>query len=62
MTTEREMEMAYTVQQEVIAALYEIGDTDLAVRLERCMAARQQRHYGDGWPYSCLRVPVDRDR
>ena len=47
------MEMAYTVQQEVIAALYEIGDTDLAARLERCMAARQQRHYGDGWPYSC---------
>ena len=39
-------------QQEVIAALCEIGDTDLADRLQRCMTARQQRHYGDGWPYS----------
>ena len=29
------------------------GDTDLADRLHRCMTARQQRHYGDGWPYSC---------
>ena len=53
MTTQHEMEMAYDVQQEVIAALYEIGDSDLADRLERCMAARQERHYGDGWPYSC---------
>jgi hypothetical protein len=47
------MEMAYTVQQEVIAVVLEIGDHDLAVRLQRCMNARQQRHYGDGWPYSC---------
>jgi hypothetical protein len=52
-TTQREMEMAYATQQEVIAALYEIGDTDLADRLERCMTARQQRHYGTGWPFSC---------
>jgi hypothetical protein len=53
MTTAREMEMAYINQQEVIAALDEIGDVDLADRLQRCMNARQQRHYGDGWPYSC---------
>jgi hypothetical protein len=47
------MEIAYIAQQEVIAALYEIGDPDLAGRLERCMTARQRRHYGDGWPFSC---------
>jgi hypothetical protein len=52
-TTPHEMEIAYATQQGVIAALYEIGDPDLAVRLERCMTARQRRHYGDGWPYSC---------
>ena len=53
MTTRHEMELAYIVQKEVIAALYEIGGSDLAARLERCMTAREQRHYGDGWPYSC---------
>jgi hypothetical protein len=53
MTTQREMEMAYATQEVVIAVLYEIGDPDLADRLQRCMTARQQRHYGDGWPYSC---------
>src|SRR4051812_19351759 len=53
MTTEREMEMAYALQQQVIVALNEIGDVDLASRLQRCMTARQQRRYGDGWPYSC---------
>jgi hypothetical protein len=53
MTTQREMEIAYIAQQEVIDALDKIGEPDLADRLERCMAARQQRHYGDGWPYSC---------
>jgi hypothetical protein len=47
------MEIAYTIQQEVIAILHENGDPDLAARLVRCMNARQQRHYGDGWPYSC---------
>ena len=47
------MEMAYIAQQEVIAALRDTGDHDLADRLYRCMTARQQRHYGDGWPYSC---------
>ena len=47
------MEMAYAAQQEVIATLHEIGDHDLAARLERCMTARLQRHYGSGWPYSC---------
>ena len=58
MTTEREMEMAYAVQQQVIAALYEMVIADLAARLQRCMTARQQRHYGDGWPYSCRSPPV----
>jgi hypothetical protein len=53
MTTQREMELAYAAQEEIIDTLYEIGDDDLAARLERCMTARQQRHYGDGWPYSC---------
>jgi hypothetical protein len=53
MTTSHEMEIAYVAQQEVIAALYEIGEPDLADRLERCMTARRERHYGDGWPYSC---------
>jgi hypothetical protein len=53
MTTAREMELAYIVQQEVIDALYEIGERDLAVRLDNCMTARRERHYGDGWPYSC---------
>ncbi len=53
MTTQREMELSHDRQQEVIATLYEIGDPDLAVRLERCMTARLERHYGDGWPYSC---------
>src|SRR4051794_35285001 len=47
------MEIAYAVQQEVITALHEIGEPDLADRLERCMTARQQRHYGTGWPFSC---------
>lgn len=54
MTTAREMELAYTIQQEVIAIL---GNNDLATRLERCMTARQQRHYGSGWPYSCRSAP-----
>ena len=53
MTTHRKMEMAYTIQQKVITGLRNIGDSDLADRLQRCMTARQQRHYGDGWPYSC---------
>jgi hypothetical protein len=53
MTTQREMEMAYAAQQEIIATLYEIDDPDLASRLQRCMTARRDRRYGDGWPYSC---------
>jgi hypothetical protein len=53
MTTQREMEITYVAQQEIIVALYEIDDPDLATRLERCMTARCERHYGDGWPYSC---------
>ena len=40
------MEEAYAAQQEVIDTLQKNGDPDLAARLERCMTARQQRHYG----------------
>ena len=47
------MSLAYAIQQEVITTLQEIDEPDLADRLQRCMTARQQRHYGDGWPYSC---------
>jgi hypothetical protein len=53
MTTQREMEMACTAQQEVIVALRSTGEVDLADRLEGCMIARRQRHYGDGWPRTC---------
>ncbi len=47
------MAMMFAAQQEVIATLYEIGDTDLADRLERCMTARRERRGGDGWPFTC---------
>jgi hypothetical protein len=53
MTTDRQMEMAYAAQEEVIVALHAIGDYDLANRLERCMTARRERHHGDGWPRTC---------
>ena len=53
MTTQHEMEISYATQAGVIADLREIGDADLAARLERCMNARRERRYGDGWPYSC---------
>jgi len=53
MTTQREMAAAYFAQQQVIIALYSIGDPDMADRLDRCMIARRDRHNGDGWPYTC---------
>lgn len=53
MTTNQQMTMAYTAQQEVITALSNIDETDLADRLERCMNARRERHYGSGWPRTC---------
>ena len=53
MTTQREMEMAYKAQQQVIVALRSIGEPDLADRLAGCMTARRERHYGDGWPRTC---------
>jgi len=53
MTTDRQMAMMYAAQQDVIVALRVTGDTDLAVRLERCMTARRERHGGDGWPRTC---------
>jgi len=53
MTTMREMDLSYITQQQVIEILHENQDHHLATRLERCMTARQHRHYGSGWPYSC---------
>ena len=53
MTTAREMEISYTEQQQIITALRDSGNSDLADRLQRCMTARRERHYGDGWPYCC---------
>lgn len=53
MTTQRQMEMVYVAQQEVIALLRHDRDDDLALRLERCMVARRQRYFGDGWPWTC---------
>jgi hypothetical protein len=53
MTTDHQMAMMYAAQQEVIAVLYVIGESELADRLERCISARRERHHGDGWPYSC---------
>jgi hypothetical protein len=53
MTTQREMAMAHTAQQQVIAALRSIGEVDLATRLEQCMTVRRERHNGDGWPRTC---------
>ena len=50
------MGLAYVLQQEVIDTLYDIGDPGLAARLKRYMTARQQRHYGGGWPYSCRSI------
>jgi hypothetical protein len=53
MTTDHEMAMAYTAQQQVTVALRAIGEVDLADRLERCMTARHERRGGDGWPLTC---------
>jgi hypothetical protein len=47
------MAMAYTTQQQVIVALTEVGEVDLAGRLERCLTARRERRGGDGWPLTC---------
>jgi hypothetical protein len=56
MTTDHQMATMYAAQQEVIVALAEVGEHDLADRLERCMTARHERRGGDGWPYSCRSV------
>jgi hypothetical protein len=53
MTTDHQMAMAYATQQQVIVALTEGGEVDLAERLERCMTARRDRRGGDGWPSAC---------
>jgi hypothetical protein len=53
MTTDHQMSMMYAAQQQVIVALHGIDETDLADRLQRCAAVRRERHYGDGWPFTC---------
>jgi hypothetical protein len=53
MTTDHQMATKYAAQPEVIAALYRIGEVDLAGRLERCMTTRRDRRGGDGWPFTC---------
>jgi hypothetical protein len=53
MTTDHQMTMMYAAQQQVIVALTEVGEVDLAGRLERCMTARRERRGGDGWPFTC---------
>ena len=45
--------MAYVAQQQVIVAFTEVGEPDLADRLERCMTARRDRRRCDGWPFTC---------
>jgi hypothetical protein len=53
MTTHHQMAMMYATQQQVIAALTEVGDLGLAERLADCMTTRLMRHSGSGWPRIC---------
>jgi hypothetical protein len=53
MTTRQQMKCAIAVQREVIAVLHAMGQTHAADRLRRCMAARQGRRSGGGWPRTC---------
>jgi hypothetical protein len=53
MTTDHQMATMYAAQQQVIVALTEVGEVDLADRLDRCMTARHERRGGDGWPFTC---------
>jgi hypothetical protein len=53
MTTQHQMELAYTAQHEIIGALRSLGEPDLSARLGRCVKARRSRHNGDGWPRTC---------
>lgn len=48
------MAKAYAAQDAVIEAFHEIGEVDLADRLERCMTARRERRGGDGSTLSSL--------
>jgi hypothetical protein len=43
MTTDRQMEMMYSDQEQVIVALRSIGEPDLAARLDRCTTARREQ-------------------
>jgi hypothetical protein len=53
MTTNRQMAMMHTAQQQVIVALRGLDETDLVDRLKRCMTARRERRGGDGRPFTC---------
>ena len=53
MTARQRTIEAAAEQKRVIAALVESGDTHVAARLQRCMAAMTTRRQGAGWPWMC---------
>jgi hypothetical protein len=56
MATQYQMEISYTAQHDVVMVLRNMDEPELADRLDRCARARRERHYGDGWPYSCRSI------
>lgn len=48
--------MAFDRQREMIHGLHDIGEIELADRLDTCMASRRNRYSGDGWPWLCRSV------
>jgi hypothetical protein len=53
MTMRRRTVSAAAEQSRVVAALLETGETHVAARLQRCMAAMTTRRHGAGWPWMC---------
>ena len=53
MTARRRTIEAVAEQERLIAALQGSGDTHVAARLQRCMAAMTTRRQGAGWPWMC---------
>jgi hypothetical protein len=53
MTTDRQMAGAVLSQAMVVAALEQVGQTEVAARLRRCADARSGRRSNDGWPWTC---------
>jgi hypothetical protein len=43
MTTDHQIATMFAAQEEIIFALHGIDESDLAIRLERCMTARRDR-------------------